>query len=70
MSRILIRASEIAKAYNKVKHHLTTMEVKGCCPSVSDKVVVMNEMVVLRQMLELLGFDDIDIDKHIHDTGR
>lgn len=62
-----LTVSEIAAAYNSVKHYLIALEVKHCCSGVSH-LTVFNEMVVLRKMLEKLGFDKNQIEKHLHDT--
>lgn len=57
----LLSASDIAKAYNDKKKHLVAMEVKGCCPGVPDSLIVMNQGVVIRQVLEELGFNTKEI---------
>lgn len=62
-----LTVSEIAAAYNSVKHNLAAQEVKHCCNGTS-RLLVFNEMVVLRQMLEKLGFDGDQIEKHLHDV--
>lgn len=63
----ILTASKIAKAYNKAKRNLIAIE-SGCgCIGTEKRWSVANEMVVLRQMLQALGFSNVEIDRHLHD---
>lgn len=56
-----LRVKEIAQAYNKAKRHLIAQEINHCCNG-TKRLAVCNEMVVLREMLEELGFDKDEIE--------
>lgn len=59
---------EISKAFNKTKHNLIAVE-SGCgCPGTHTKYVVANQFIVLRQMLEILGFSNEEINKYLYET--
>lgn len=60
-----IEAEDIAKAYNKHKKNLIVTKTSLCCGQ-GDVHLVANEMVVLRRMLEDLGFKDEEIDRVLH----
>lgn len=60
-----ITAEKICKAYNNSRHHLRAVE-SGCGCMTGKHWTVANEMVVLRQMLEKLGFSNPEIEKWMH----
>lgn len=67
MKKIKLTAEEIAGSYNLHKQNLRAVG-SGCCGR--NHLSVVNEMVVLRRLLEDLGFCEEEINNNMHYTKR
>lgn len=68
MSDLKLKASDISKAFNNKKRHLLAVESGCSCAGSTKQLVVVNQAVVLRQMLEQLGYSNEEIDRCLHDV--